>query len=308
LKPLVAIEPKTFEPYERAVIEAGGQVARLNDDIESLIWTDYASPGALRQTLISNPQINWVQLPFAGVDAFAEIIEWSKGRPGLRITSAKGSYSEPVAEHALALALSLARVIPERAKAQSWGRKFAASFYDSNIVIVGAGGITTELVKFLQPFRANITLVRNRLKRDLVDYKQVSFKDIDSVLGEADLVVLACALTPETHHLINAQRLEHMKPSAYLVNVARGPVVDTAALVTALNSEQIAGAGVDVTDPEPLPDGHPLWSAKNALITPHTADTKEMVLRMFAQRIMCNVLALQGKGEWVGTVDRELGY
>lgn len=308
MKPLVAIEPKSFAAYEDAVIAAGGEVAALSPDVASIIWTDYASSELLRTTLLQNPQITWVQLPFAGVDAFAEIIEWAKTRPQLRITSAKGSYSEPVAEHALALSLALARVIPERAKAESWGRKFAFSFYDSNIVIVGAGGITTELLKFLSPFRAKITLVRNRPGLDLVEFEQTAFSEIDSVLPAADLVILACALTDETRHLINAARLSLMKPTGYLVNVARGPVVDTQALVSALNEGLIAGAATDVTDPEPLPDGHPLWTAKNMLITPHTADTKEMVLRMFAERIRVNVLALQGQGDWVGTVDGGLGY
>lgn len=308
MKPQIAIEPKKFDSYVAAVAESGGEVVDLNPEVTSLIWTDYSAPDSLEALLKENPQITWVQLPFAGVDAFASVIKWSKGRPDLRITSAKGSYSEPVAEHALALSLALARVIPERAKSTTWGRKFAFSFYDSNIVIVGGGGITTELLKFLVPYRAKITLVRNRVGHDLEQHHQVSFKEIDETLKGADLVILACALTGDTHHLINRDRLAMMKPTAYLVNIARGPVIDTDALVEALNSEQLAGAGLDVTDPEPLPDGHPLWSAKNVLITPHTADTKEMVLAMFSMRIKANVLALQGLGPWVGQVDAELGY
>jgi phosphoglycerate dehydrogenase-like enzyme len=92
------------------------------------------------------------------------------------------------------------------------------------------------------------------------------------------------------------------------VNIARGPIIETEALVDALNSEVIAGAAVDVTDPEPLPDGHPLWDAKNVIITPHTADTNEMVLRMFSVRIRENVAAFLGDSKWVGTVSAELGY
>lgn len=305
---LVAIEPKSFSDYELAVQRAGGQVSALSNQVESLIWTDYSSPNALLELLKLNPQISWVQLPFAGVDAFADLLTWAKSQPQLRITSAKGSYAEPVAEHALALALGLARVLPERSKALSWGRKFAFSFYDSNIVIVGGGGITAELVKFLKPYRANITIVRKRPGLDLSEYRQVDLTQIDEALESADLVVLACALTDETHHLINKQRLELMKPTSYLVNIARGPVIDTDALVDALNADEIAGAALDVTDPEPLPDGHPLWTAKNILITPHTADTKEMVLAMFSKRIQANVRALKGEGEWLGVVDCELGY
>lgn len=304
----VAIEPKSFPAYEQALIDCGAIRVPLGPEVHSLIWTDYSSPNALLKTLQANPQINWVQLPFAGVDAFADLISWAKSRPELVITSAKGAYSEPVAEHALALALSLARVIPERAKATTWGRKFAFSFYDSEILIVGAGGITRELIKFLAPYRANITVVRNRVVNDIEGAQVASITDVDTHLAKADLVVLACALTDETHHLINSTRLSLMKPTAYLVNIARGPVVDTQALVSALNDEIIAGAALDVTDPEPLPDGHPLWTAKNILITPHTADTQEMILRMFSKRIRENVLAARGLGEWVGQVDNELGY
>jgi phosphoglycerate dehydrogenase-like enzyme len=99
-----------------------------------------------------------------------------------------------------------------------------------------------------------------------------------------------------------------MKRSAYLINIARGPVVNTMDLVTALNEDIIAGAGVDVTEPEPLPDGHPLWSAKNVIITPHTADTKTQVVRLFSIRIRENLAAYRGSGDWVGLVDPKLGY
>jgi phosphoglycerate dehydrogenase-like enzyme len=99
-----------------------------------------------------------------------------------------------------------------------------------------------------------------------------------------------------------------MKSSAYLVNVARGPIVDTDDLIDALTNGWIAGAALDVTEPEPLPDGHPLWSTKNVLITPHTADTNQMVERMFSVRVIENVRAYLGQGPWVGTVDPLLGY
>jgi phosphoglycerate dehydrogenase-like enzyme len=99
-----------------------------------------------------------------------------------------------------------------------------------------------------------------------------------------------------------------MKPTSYLVNIARGPVVMTDDLVQALNEGVLAGAAVDVTDPEPLPEGHALWSAKNIIITPHTADTNAQVIKAFSIRIKENLAAYQGKGDWVGLVDPELGY
>ena len=99
-----------------------------------------------------------------------------------------------------------------------------------------------------------------------------------------------------------------MKPTAFLVNVARGKHVVTADLTSALAAGVIAGAAVDVTDPEPLPDGHPLWIEPRIIITPHTADTPEQVTRLFAERIRLNTQAFLGKGGWVGVVDVEAGY
>ena len=306
---LVAIEPKQFQPYVDAVEAAGGRVVPMSPEVGAVIWTDYARPDALDELLEANPQLEWVQLPFAGVDAFARVL---KHPPlyanGGRFTSAKGSYREPVAEHALMLCMALGRAIPDRVRATSWGDKFAVSLYEANIVVVGGGGITEEFLKLAAPFRSNVTVVRKHVAPMAGASVVVGFDQLDAVLPTADFVVLAAALTPETTHLFDARRIGLMKPEAYLVNIARGPMVVTQDLVDALNAGAIAGAGVDVTDPEPLPDGHPLWTAKNIIITPHTADTKPMVLRMFAIRVRENVLAYRGEGPWVGIVDPDLGY
>ena len=301
-KTKVAVLPKSVPQYDEAITSAGSVVADLDETVGALIWTDYSDPAGLAKTISENPQLTFVQLPFAGVDAFQDVIKLP-----LTFACAKGSYREPVAEHALMLAMALGRVIPERVRAKSWGRKFAASLYDANILIVGGGGITEELIKQLTPFRCQITVVRNR-DLPLAGAKVVLADSLDDVLPAADWVFLACSLTENTKGLFNASRLSKMKPTAYLVNVARGAVVDTMALVEALNNEVIAGAGVDVTDPEPLPDGHPLWDAKNVIITPHTADTNAQVIRLFSIRIAENLAAYQGRGDWVGLVDPTLGY
>lgn len=300
---LIAIEPKSYPEYESAVLSAGGKIAPMSGEVKAVIWTDYTKPAELEALLDNNPQIEWVQLPFAGVDAFSKIIS----RPFL-FTSAKGAYREPVAEHALALSLSLMRIIPERVRATSWGRRFAHTLYDSNVVIVGGGGIAEELIKLLTPFRAKMTVVRNRPQQLAGVDKTVTMDQLDSVLPGADLVILAAALTAQTHHLFDAAKFALMKPTAFLVNVARGPMVKTEDLIAALETEEIAGAALDVTEPEPLPDGHRLWTAKNILITPHTADTRDMVVRLFSERIASNVRAYLGDRQWVGEVDPKLGY
>jgi phosphoglycerate dehydrogenase-like enzyme len=131
---------------------------------------------------------------------------------------------------------------------------------------------------------------------------------LHDVLPGSLAVVLALALTAETRGIIGAPELELMDPTAWLVNVARGRHVDTGALVTALGAGSIAGAALDVTDPEPLPDGHPLWDLPNCIITPHTADTIEMVMPLLAERIRTNVARFATGETLVGLVDVDAGY
>lgn len=301
---LIAIEPKSFEAYEEAVSASGGKVAPLSGEVRALIWTDYSAPELLSKTLLEHPQIEWVQLPFAGVDAFAEILS-----APVRFTSAKGSYKEPVAEHVLALSLALGRKIPVRVKATSWGKREAVSFYDSNVLLIGAGGITEELIGMLKPFRARISVCRNQEEIAVAGADGVfGLKDLPAKIGDADLVVIACALTDKTRGLFDLDLLSKMKPTAFLVNVARGPIVNTSDLLKALDQGLLAGAAVDVTDPEPLPDGHPMFGRDDLIVTPHTADTKEIVMRHFAVRVQQNVKAFLGQGPWIGEVDPKRGY
>jgi phosphoglycerate dehydrogenase-like enzyme len=127
-------------------------------------------------------------------------------------------------------------------------------------------------------------------------------------VGDADYVVLAAALTPQTHHLFDAAMLEYMRPSAWLINVARGGLIDTDALVRALTRDELGGVGLDVTDPEPLPDDHPLWSLPNAMITPHVANTWAMALPELAALVTRNVEAFASDLPLEGRVDVQAGY
>jgi phosphoglycerate dehydrogenase-like enzyme len=181
--------------------------------------------------------------------------------------------------------------------AKTWGEKFAVSLYESRVLIVGAGGIAKELTSLLVPFGCPVACLGSD-----------DISRLDAELAKADFIVIACALTDSTRGLFGEQEFGLMKKTAFLVNVARGGIVVTDELIAALVQGDIAGAALDVTDPEPLPDGHPLWNAPNVIITPHTADTEAQVVRMFAERIRLNVAAYLGKSAWVGVVDKELGY
>ncbi|WP_425472441.1 D-isomer specific 2-hydroxyacid dehydrogenase family protein [Subtercola boreus] len=303
----IAILPKPGALFVDAVKSAGGEVAELSGATRGIVWLTSDSASDLGVALDANPQVQWVQLPWAGVDAFAEVLQ-SHDRPHLLWTSAKGAYAQPVAEHALMLALALLRRIPERVRATSWGESTGDSLYGRNVVIIGAGGIAVELLRLLAPFDVDTTIVRRSADPLPGADRTVASADLDEVLQGADLVIVAAAATPGTRHLIGERQLALMKKTAYLVNIARGGLIDTDALVEALVSGEIAGAGVDVTDPEPLPDGHPLWSAPNLIITPHSADTPQMIAPLLAARLEQNVTAFLGDGAFVGVVDPQAGY
>lgn len=307
--PKIAVLPTSQPEYEAAIAAGGGVFAEIADSVTGLVWTDSQEVAALAETLVAHPSILWVQLPFAGTDNFVPLFNdlSDQGRE-ISFTSAKGAYREPVAEHALMLALASARILPERLSASSWGRKFAATLFDANVLIVGGGGIAGELIRLLTPFRSKISVVRRDVQAmDGVELV-TSIEELNELLPRADFVFCACALTEQTRGLFNLERFDLMKESAYFVNIARGAVVVTADLETALRSGTIAGAGVDVTDPEPLPTGHSLWKAPNIIITPHTADTPEMCIRLLSERIVENVGNLIANSPLVGKVNLKLGY
>ena len=153
-----------------------------------------------------------------------------------------------------------------------------------------------------------LAVVRRRAEPVAGAVRTVTPSHLGEALAGARAVVLTLALTPQSYRMIGQKELELMDQRAWLVNVARGALVDTAALVGALRSKQIGGAALDVTDPEPLPAGHPLWDLPNCLITPHTADTEQMTEPLLAARIAENVRRLAAGHELVGRVDPDLGY
>lgn len=302
----VAVLPEPREPFPSAVAAGGGVLAGIDEHTRGLVWLDNARPDALHDLLKAHPGISWVQLPWAGVDAFADVI---RNHGDLLWTSAKGCFAQPVAEHALMLTLGLTRYLPRRVRAQSWDdAPLGVSLFRRRVVIVGAGGIAIELLRLLEPFEVHATVVRRGTDPVPGAENTVPVAELDSVLPEADVVVLAAALTDETRGLFDAARIARMRGSAYLVNVGRGGLVDTDALVAALHDGTIAGAGLDVTDPEPLPAGHPLWDAPGVIITPHMADTPEMTAPLLAERIRENVEAFTSTGRFIGVIDPELGY
>lgn len=303
----VAIVPNFDSGIAEAVERGGGATAELGE-ANALVWTNPFDPVSLGETLRS-ATVDWVQLPFAGIESFFEagVIDdrhvW---------TCTKGVYGRATAEHALALMLMAARRLHRHAAGTTWspapGGVDERSLQGSTVVIVGTGGIGTALARMLHPVGAHVIGV-NRSGRELALAERTVRRDaLAEVVTDAAFVVLAAALTPETRHLIDASVLEGMKPYAWLVNVARGGLVDHDALLEALKEGAIGGAALDVTDPEPLPDGHPLWTLENVVITPHVANTWSMALPELRALVERNVGRFIAGVDLEGLVEPTVGY
>jgi phosphoglycerate dehydrogenase-like enzyme len=303
--PRVALAPSRSDHAEQAIRDGGGEPVDPDAQADALVWADAADMNGLRDALAAASSARWVQLPWAGIEKVVAAGLLDSQRVW---TSAKGCYAEPVAEHALALALAGLRLLRKRITARSWGKPAGTSLYDRPVTILGGGGITVSLLELLAPLRTPVTVVRHRPDPLPGAARTVGQAGLHEALADAQVVFLALALTPSTEHIIGAAELAAMRPDAWLVNVARGGHVDTDALVAALADGTIGGAALDVTDPEPLPDGHPLWDAERCIITPHTADTIEMIRPLLARRIRDNVAAFAAGQPLIGQVDTALGY
>jgi D-3-phosphoglycerate dehydrogenase len=306
----VLIAPHTEERFAEAVIAGGGQPASDLDHADAIIWTDPGNPEGLAGCLDDRPAISWVQLPFAGIESF---FDSGAIRSGPSWTCAKGIYGPATAEHAFTLILSSARLIHRHARAKTWRNRggFGAPerrLKGSTVLVVGTGGIGSALVPMLLPLGPRVVAV-NRSGRELAGAdRTVAMPQLEGVIGEADFVVLAAPLTPETRGLFDKRMLYRMKSDAWLINVARGGLVVTEDLVGAVQERAIGGAALDVTDPEPLPDDHPLWARDNVLITPHVANTWDMAVPELIALVTRNVRSFGRGAPLEGIVDIDAGY
>jgi D-3-phosphoglycerate dehydrogenase len=284
-----------------AVERAGGSLASA-DDANVVIWTE---GGADELRSVLHPGIEWVQLALAGVEDWLD----SGLVDDTRVwTSARGLYSARVAEHVVALILAAAKGLIGAARRETWSGREVDLLEGATVGVVGAGGIGAETFRRLEPFGVRrIGLTRSGASVPGADLS-VGLDGVDTLLRESDYVVLAAPLTPETENLIGARELSLLGPRGWLVNVARGRLVDTGALLEAVRTGVIGGACLDVTDPEPLPDGHPLWRCDNVLITPHVANPWSRHDDLLAARVAENLVRFQSGRELLGAVDPARGY
>lgn len=247
-------------------------VVRELPHADALWITPSTYAAAIPQAVAAHPAaLRWVALTSAGYDAVL-----AHGRvPGAVTTYASGVYGPVVAEHALALLLACVRRLPvahDRQRTQTWDRALAGtlrSIEDMTVAIVGFGAIGTHLAQCLRPLGARIVGVSRSGEPDPLADAMFATRDLHAALATSDAVVLAVTLNDETHHLIDAAAFGAMRRGTVLVNVARGGVIESAALRDAIANGTVRGAGLDVTDPEPLPPGDALWDAPETIVTPH---------------------------------------
>ncbi|WP_280236543.1 D-isomer specific 2-hydroxyacid dehydrogenase family protein [Nocardia cyriacigeorgica] len=307
----IAIGPGDQPVLEQAVTDAGARIADLTD-ARALIWN--GPPTQFPEQLPTG--IEWVQLNAAGVEDWFAAGVFDRF-PDVRFTSAAGAYAASVAEHTLMLLLAGVRYLPQHLRARSWQQQeffpHIGSLRGATVTIVGAGGIGRALIPMLTPLGARIIAV-NRSGRPVTGpgipdaVETVRADDLASVWSRTDHVVIAAPATAETRHLVGAKELAQLKPSSWVINVARGSLVDTEALVEALRTNGIGGAGLDVTDPEPLPDGHPLWDIPNAIVTPHDSNPPQLRMAAFAEHLTANVTRFATGADLLAPIDPERGY
>lgn len=285
-----------------AVKAAGGTVVPI-EQASALIFADPTAADAFPNIIGAGSGVEWIQLPYAGIETFQHHLDhdhtWTCG---------KGVYAPPVAEWIMAALLTAFRDIPRYVRASSWPLQGGKNLLGAKLTVLGGGGITESFMELIGPWGCDVTVVRRSDDPVPGAARTLTTDCLHEAVADADAVIVALALTDETRNIVDAETLAAMRSDAWLCNVGRGGHVVTDDLVTALREGVIAGAVLDVTDPEPLPDGHPLWELNNCVITPHVGNTPEMGLPLIADRVRVNVGRWIAGDELIGTVDVGAGY
>lgn len=242
--------------------ELSPEVAR---DVSAVVVPPYFFDQAAFGRLGELPRLSFVQLPSAGYEHVLPYLP-----AGITLGNGRGVHDDETAELAIALVLASQRGLDECVRQQAdgvWNSRMRPSLADRRVLVLGHGSVGSAIVSRLEPFRVDIVRVA-RTARDEPDGHVHGVAELPELLPTVDIVIVIVPLTPATDGMVDAEFLASMRDGALLVNVARGKVVDTQALLVELESGRLRAA-LDVTDPEPLPAGHPLWTAPGVIITPH---------------------------------------
>ena len=256
------------------------------------------------------PKLEWIHSFSAGVDRVATPAVRSRG---LTVTNARGVFSRPIAEYVVMMCLAIARRLPQLLELQrerTWQPLRGRELGGMTIGIVGYGSIGSEIARLLLPFETRILATRRRPERGAAEpnVELLGHERLDDLLRQSDVVVVAAPLTDETAGMIGAAQLQEMRETAWLINVARGRLVDEQALRRALESGWIAGAVLDVFTEEPLAPDSPFYGTSNLLITPHTSWSSDRVVERSIDLFVENLRRFAGGEPLENVVDLEAGY
>jgi phosphoglycerate dehydrogenase-like enzyme len=257
------------------------------------------------------PRLAWIHSFSAGIDRVATPAVRSRG---LVVTNARGVFSRPIAEYVVMMCLAIVRHLPQLLELQrerTWQPLRGTELGGLTIGIVGFGSIGSEIAQLLAPFGARILATRRHPARgtsDLANVELLGLDQLGELLRASDIVVIAAPLTDETAGMIGAAQLQEMPEHAWLINIARGRLIDELALRRALEAGWIAGAVLDVFNEEPLPPDSPLYSTPNLIITPHTSWSSDRVVDRSIDLFVENLRRFAAGETLDNVVDLEAGY
>ncbi|MDP9273692.1 MAG: D-2-hydroxyacid dehydrogenase [Chloroflexota bacterium] len=267
--------------------------------------------GVLDHLITRAPRLAWIHSASAGVDRVATPVVRARG---LTVTNARGVFSRPIAEYVVMMVLAIARRLPQLLELQrerTWQPLRGTELANLTLGIVGYGSIGSEVAHLLEPFGTRILATRRHPERGSGDRPNVELlaeDQLDRLLAESDVVVVATPLTEDTAGLIGSPQLQRMRETAWLINIARGRLVDEAALRRALEQGWIGGAVLDVFTEEPLAPDSPLYSAPNMIITPHTSWASDRVADRTIELFVENLRRYVAGEPLANVVDLEAGY
>jgi phosphoglycerate dehydrogenase-like enzyme len=280
------------------VWSGGDQLPDSADDVEVVVMP-FGVPESRLPVLAKLPRLRLIQLMSAGAERVIPHVP-----AGVTLCNARGAHDPPVAEWIMAVILAQVRMLPKflaDQRAGTWATEESGSLAGQTVLIVGYGSIGGAVERLLDPFGVRVERVARSARPGVS-----GVDDLPALLPRADIVILLVPVTPDSVGLADARFLGQMKNGALLVNAARGAIVDTGALLAELTSGRLQAA-LDVTDPEPLPPGHPLWSAPGLLLTPHVAGLTPQALPR-VRAIVRNQLARYASGEPLRNVVGARGY
>ena len=284
-----------------------------DDILREIVDAEIVFGGISREAFLAAKQLKWIQNPGAGVEGLARIPELAES--DVTITNTRGAHAATIAEHTFGFLLSLTRQLPQLLQAQrehNWARRIEGpqvGLAGLTLGVVGMGNIGRAIAKRGHAFDMNVigVDVNEVPKPDFVD--ELSLLDgLDDLMRRSDVVAVAAPITPETAGMVGPEQLRLLKPTAYLLVMSRGGIIDEDTLVQMLNEGQLAGAGLDVMATEPLPEDSPLWDTPNLLLTPHCSGRSSYTSAAGKTIFYDNLRRYLAKEPLTNLVDLKRGY